>query len=367
MTSLSAEVIRDLAAYRPAGATVTTCYLDVDGRRFPRRAGYEQEFERLVRSARADGVDGADLEAFERHVRAGVDRSSTRGLAMFSCAADGYWRALALPVPVPSRVVAGHAPAVGALEALLQHSEPLGVLLADRQRVRVLVFELGELTDYDEQTDELLRDVDDRDERARGDGSAKVEDHDRQHLRRAAAAAFAVHQRRPFTHLFVGAPAALVSSLEEDLHPYLRERLRGRLALEPTAGIDAIRTVVVAAEAELEAGRERMLQDDLRSRLARGERAVAGLGPVLDALAERRVEHLLVSAGYEEAGWSCPGCAGLAQVGPTCARCDGAMAKEADVVAAAVDAAVATDARVDVLGASADLDVAGRIGAFLRF
>lgn len=232
---------------------------------------------------------------------------------------------------------------------------------------RVLVVELGEVSDHDELVDELLRDVDERDERARGDGSNKIEDHDRRHVRRAAAAAFAVHQRHPFAHLFVGAPTALVGAVEEALHPYLQERLRGRLNLEPAAGVEAILDATVAAEADLEHERERALQSDLRGRLGRGDRAVAGLVPVLDALAERRVDQLLVSAGYQETGWVCGGCGGLAKVGPTCGRCGGAMVEEEDVVAAAVDVALLASCRVDVLDESADLDVVGRLGAFLRY
>jgi hypothetical protein len=43
------------------------------------------------------------------------------------------------------------------------------------------------------------------------------------------------------------------------------------------------------------------------------------------------------------------------------------MREEQDVVAAAIDAALAASCRVDVCDRSADLDVLGRIGALLRF
>lgn len=177
MTSLSPDGIRELAAFRPAGGVVTSCYLDVDGRRYPRRAEYEQELDRLLRSARTRGSGrttvAADLDAIERHVKAGIDRARTRGLAMFSCAGEGFWQALALPVPVRNQIVTGHAPAVGQLEAVLQHQEPIGVLLVDRQHARVLVVELGEVSDHDELVDELLRDVDERDERPGGTAATR--------------------------------------------------------------------------------------------------------------------------------------------------------------------------------------------------
>jgi hypothetical protein len=43
------------------------------------------------------------------------------------------------------------------------------------------------------------------------------------------------------------------------------------------------------------------------------------------------------------------------------------MREEQDVVAAAIDDALAASCRVDVCDRSADLDVLGRIGALLRF
>lgn len=371
MTRLSDDGIRELAAFRPTTGLVTSCYLDIDGRRFPRRAEYEQELERLLRTARAraDGITVTedDLAAIERHVLSGLDRSRLRGLAMFSCAADGFWTALSLPMPVRSQLVVGHAPAVGQLEAALHHHEPIGVLLVDRQQARVLVFAQGELTEHSELVDELLRDYDDRDERARGDGRPRVEDHDRQHVRRAAAAAFAVYREHPFEHLLVGAPSALVGAVEDALHPYLRQRLRDRLNLPVNAGAEVIGEAAVAAEADLDRRREQGLLDELRGRLGRSERAAAGLGPVLDALADRRVERLLVSSGYQEEGWSCVACGALAKVGPACPRCGEPMSEEQDVVAAAIDAALAASCRVDVCDGSADLDVLGRIGALLRF
>jgi peptide subunit release factor 1 (eRF1) len=131
--------------------------------------------------------------------------------------------------------------------------------------------------------------------------------------------------------------------------------------------VEAICDAAMAAEIELERRREQELLDELRERLGRQDRAAAGLVPVLEALADRRVERLLVSGGYREAGWSCAGCGTLAKVGPACPRCATAMREEQDVVAAAIDAALAASCRVDVCDGSADLDVLGRIGALLRY
>src|SRR5690606_21638685 len=152
-------------------------------------------------------------------------------LAMFSCAAHDFFEAIPLPVPVQSQVVVNAVPAVRQLEAVVEEHERLAVLLADRQRTRLFVFEMGELVETEEELDELPRDYDQRGERERGDVSHHVEELAAQHVRRAADAAWRAFQQAEYAHLCLGVPDALAGQLEAALHPYLRERLGPRLAV----------------------------------------------------------------------------------------------------------------------------------------
>ena len=202
MAVITEEAIRELAAFRGETAPVTTCYLDVDGRRWVRRQDYERELDQLVRAARerSDGSESvaADLRRIEDYVRQGIDRSTVRGLAFFACSAHDLFRVVPLPVPVPNRVVVNAAPAVGPLESVVQGHDRFGVLLVDRQRARMLVFEFGELTDHSELFEELPRDYDERGHSERGSYDRErqhVEELATQHLRHAAKVAFEVHQR----------------------------------------------------------------------------------------------------------------------------------------------------------------------------
>ena len=308
-----------------------------------------------------------DLDRIAARVRAGVDRSTTRGLALFSCASPDLFEVIEIPVPVRDQVLVGHAPAINQLEMVLQHAEPLGVLLVDKEHSRVFVFELGELVERSEFLEELPRDYDSRGHQARGDVDHHVDDLTSQHLRHAAAAAFDMYRVHPFARLVIGASSELRGQLEDSLHPYLVERLGPILSVAPSASIDEVRKAAIEAEAEIAADRERELVEELRGTARGGGRAVVGLGPVLEASSQRRVAHLLVSAGYVAPGWRCGACGRLAEVGPTCPACGEAMTAEDNVVAEAVDAAVLSGAQVDVCLDNADLDVLGRIGAFLRY
>ena len=374
MAVITEDAIRELAAFR-GEAPVTTCYLDVDGRRAVPHQDYEKELEQLLRTAR-EKVNGsesvaADLRRIEEYVKGGIDRTNTRGLAIFSCTANDLFRVIPLPVPVRNRVVVNDVPAVGPLESVVQGHTGFGVLLADRQRARMLVFELGQLTDHSELFEELPRDYDERGDRERGSydrDQHHVDELATQHLRHAAKVAFEVFQRTGYTALTLGAPDNIARELESMLHPYLRERLCGRIGVPATSSLDEIRTAARELEMTERRAREAELVERLRDMLNTGPRAVAGLEPVLRALHERRVEHLLVSADYRDAGWSCKACGALATIGRTCPVCATPdMDSTDDVVEDAIEQSLLHSVKVHLCDGNADLDVLGRIGALLRY
>lgn len=163
MTTITETTIRELAGFRSQDAPVISCYLDVDGKRYVRSQDVEAELTHLLRSARESsrGVEvESDFARIEDYVRGGFDRSATRGLAIFSCAAHDLWKVVPLPVSVRSRIVVNAAPAVGQLEALVQELERFGVLLVDRQRARMFVFQFGELVDHSELFEAIPRGYD---------------------------------------------------------------------------------------------------------------------------------------------------------------------------------------------------------------
>lgn len=369
MAGLSAETIRRLASFRGRKGPVVSLYLDVDGRRRIRPGDYERRFQLLLRRAAGmEGEDsvGTDLERISAHVMSGVDRSKVRGLAIFSCAPDDLWEVVEVPVEVRDQITVNDRPQISQLEQVTQASRRIGVLLADRQRARVLVLRLGEIVYHGERFDELPRHEDDKGEWDRD----HVHDHQqaaaRHHLRRAAEAAFAAFRQPGFDALVVSAPEEMEPELERELHSYLRDRLVSVWRLPVSASDEEVRAAVAAVEDELERKRVAELVTALRDGLGR-QRAVTGLGDVLAALVERRVETLVVSPGFEAPGWRCPSCSYLAVLGPGCPVCGEAMDRVEDVVEEAVAAALQASCSVVSCPGCADLDVMGRIGALLRY
>lgn len=371
MAVIDEAAIRELASTRGRSAPITSCYLDVDGRRTVRYPDLEHEVDLLVRRARAhtNGQRSVqnDLRNIEHYVRAGIDRSNTRGVAIFACSDQELWKVIELPVPVSPQIAINQVPAVGQLEAVLQQDEPICVLAVDRQRARIFLYSLGELLEHTEIVDTLPRDEQARGKEDRGgDHPGHLEDAVAHHLRNAAETTFQLWQARGFAHLTLAARDDLATYMEAALHPYLADRLTDRLDVPVNASTADLREAVLALEASLDLTRQTDLVEQLREAVGTGRRGVAGLDDVLRALTEHRVDKLLVSRGYSAPGWRCDNCQLRCTVGRLCKRCGSEMVELDDVVEEAVQDALAQSCEVEVCE-NADLDVLGRIGALLRF
>ena len=372
-------LLRDLAGFTSERAPVTSCYLDVDGRRYIRPQDVEPHLDDLLRRGRrrlaASGAHDraavasveADLHRISDFVRGGIDRSSTRGLAMFSCSADGFWRVVELAVTVPNVIVVNATPHIRVLESVVDQHLRFAVLLVDRQRARILLFEQGQLVEKHESFDQLPRHDDDGGKMRRDDLADHAHAAAAHHLRRAAQAAFAAFQEQPFDHLVLCTPEAMGREMERELHPWLRERIAARLSIPVAARDVEIAQAALEVEAGVERAREAALVERLRQAVGGGTGAVVGLADVLSALVARRVETLLVSEGYEAPGWRCRGCRYVGVRGRGCPLCAAAMDQVDDVVEEAVEEALNQSCRLAMCRANPDLDVLGRIGAILRF
>jgi len=128
-----------------------------------------------------------------------------------------------------------------------------------------------------------------------------------------------------------------------------------------------VRSAVMDVEREVERQREAEAVERLRAAVATRRRAVMGLAATLGAVAEHRVEQLLVSAGYGEPGWSCDRCGHLGLRGRSCPACAGQLTPVDDIVEHAIEATLAQSCHVEICVDNPDLDVMGRIGALLRY
>jgi peptide chain release factor subunit 1 len=311
----------------------------------------------------------ADLQRIQQELEGGPDLSGARGLAVFASSPSGLFEVLRLPSPVEHDPVVADTPYVEPVAAL-GHDDRWAVLLANRQLARLLYGSRDNLEEI------ALVESDVHGQHQQGGWSQaryqrSVDQDVKAHLKDVAEVTFARLARRLPTGILVATPDELGADLEHHLHPYLQERIVGKLSVDVEhAPVDEVR--VKASERIDEAARAQ--EDELLGRLKEGlsrsgpeGRGAAGLEATLQALTEQRVEALLLDEGTSVAGVVCPQCGWLGVSGDECPA-DGTKTEHRhDILPDAVDRAIAQSARVHVLRDRPDLGPHEHVAAVLRF
>ena len=348
--SITRGRLRRLAELRPQRGLVLSIFFNLDPSEFGTPAARATEVNSVVTAAARKVDDAEGLEHEERlALRADVDRvrevlqgpdvasNGTHGLAVFACGPADLLEVVRLAHPIESRaIVDDHA----CVEPLIRDgsSERWCVLLVNRKTARIFAGTADELQELD-RIEGDTHSQHDQGGWSQARYQRSVEQEKLNHLGHALDTLFARFKRHPFDHLVVGAPEELVGEVEEKLHPYLRDRLAGRLAIDvenSTAG------EVQAAAAEVVdrhvAAVERAALDRMAQGIGRGDRGVSRPEPVMEALEQARVEILLLADDFD--------------------------APELDE---AVEKAITQSAQVLVIRHHDDLVMHGGIGAVLRF
>lgn len=371
---LTEETLRRLAELRPPGGKVLSLYLDLDPVRFATGEARASQFTSLLddadRQARSredlDHDEEADLRADIGRARdfltgGGFSADGAHGMALFCSSSADLFEAIRLPRTVQSRVVVDDKPFVEPLVDLVGTARWC-VLLVNRRDARVLRGTPDRLVEVASGSDSVPG--------HHGQYEDAVDERAFDHLRATAESMLRRFRVAPFDHLLVGCPQDLYSDVEERLHPYLRERLVGRLDVDvERATPEDVGRAAAPLVQRLETHREREALDRLRAGLGAGPggRGAAGIEDVLRALVERRVEILLLEPGFAHRGVRCPQCGYLGLEGEGCPADGTPLEQHPNVVEDAIEAALAQSAEVMVVRHHDDLGPLGSVGAVLRF
>jgi peptide chain release factor subunit 1 len=376
MPEIDREFLRKLAEWSSNGVPVSSLYLDVDGRRFPRRQDYMLRAKQLCHELK----QGAQRRELGRDARNSVsqdaarildylntmDRGPTRGVAAFSSSKAGLWEVVTAPRPLPDRVALEPHPYVIPLEALVETYESFCTTLIDRTKARLFLARMGQIQ---ERTD-IFDDVPGRHDQG-GWSQARyqrhIEVHEASHQKHVAEVLLRFYKIRKFDHLILAGPDELIPEFERTLHDYLRRRIGARVTLPMTATAAEVLEKSLAVEEKIEKARERQVVERLEAETSAGRNAVKGLVPVIDALNFERVETLVVPFGLTRPGFRCVAYGHLAVEGSTCGICQGQLEPAPDLIDAAVAAAIRQDSRVEILSLLESEETPRDIGALLRF
>jgi peptide subunit release factor 1 (eRF1) len=365
--------LRALAEVHPEQGRVLSVFLNLDPTEFATAPARSSAITSVMTDAahKIESTEGlshdermalrADVERV-REVLAASDVASngTRGVAVYACGELGLLEVLRLRRPVDSKVVLERT---AFIEPLVMHGtdEQWMVVLSNRRAARIFVGPGDGL----EETDRIVDDVHSQHDQGgwsqlNYQRSVEKEVHD--HLVHAAEIAFEVYKRRGVDRVLIGAPEELLGEFKSKLHPYLRERIAGKLAIDAeNASLDEVRAVAARAIEAHARKSEREALDRLVEAVGRGGRGAAGIAQVLDALNQARVETLLIAESFR-AGGRRDSEAGLLLP----ADADQGEPVD-DIVEPAIEKALEQSASPVVVRYHDDLQSLGGIGAVLRF
>lgn len=387
MKALHPSSLESLARrHAPEGSWILSVYLNLDPQvRANRRGAHKLVLDQMLKDLEVDLEDPQKVAHFQEDaewVRNQVELHIPKGwsLVLFCDLSEGYTYQEDLPVRLPNGAWYERRPYIRPLLDAWKEYERTGIVVADREKARLLVASMGEVEEVEEafQTPAV---------RHRATAGT---DHMRSQMvfqRRAATwshwflkeVADSLHdmiEEYKIDRVVLAGPEDVTAELRRILPKGVLARVVARVRAPVTAKPKELLEAVTPVLRELDANREKELVSECitAARKAQSEspKAVLGLDAVLHAVNQGRVYQILVPVGFSAPGWHCAGCDVLLDHAPTeqvCPYCSGSLSAMDDVVWAACDRVLALGGKVEEIGADGAKETLrkdGPLGAFLR-
>ncbi len=315
-----------------------------------------------------------DIAAVQRYFEHEYDWSG-RGVMVFSCAAADFWRAHSLAMPVASGVTLARRPYLSPLAALMDAYGRYAVALVDRQGVRLLLFQLGELILQQAFEGKEVRKL----KKGRGSSggagrrggapisSRREEEVALRNLRDAAKFTNRFCRRHKPQRLILAGAEPTVAQFRDLLPKARRKNVIGTLSIGPGATEPEIRARSLEILQRVEKEREARIVEATFTAAAKGKEGVIGLDETLSAAHEGRIRTLVIDRHYRAPGYRCSNCSYLTtQALTTCPFCGGTFIEIPDAAEAVVTKVIEEGGEIEVVDDNPQMEQAG-IGALLRY
>ncbi|MBW3569970.1 MAG: hypothetical protein KY467_02575 [Gemmatimonadetes bacterium] len=296
---------------------------------------------------------------------------SNRGLVIYSEVGGDWWEALQFPVPVQNRLVVADRPVIGPLAQVLNAYEHYGVILMDREHVRILSVYLGTLLDELEFRGDPIAPTSNHHVQAGGYSHKRFQRHKLEEMRHffkdfAEEVERFVARYQP-QHLVLMGTDQNVAKFKE----FLPQPVADLIIHTGPAPVDGpAREILARLEPHLAGELERESQallEQVRDRAAHDYLATAGLQGTLTALQEGKVDTLVLARDREQQGARCTQCGFVFVRDVTRCPYDGSEQLEGvDVMEEMVRLAQQQGADIQFADANAIADLRGA-AALLRF
>lgn len=311
---------------------------------------------------------GESFSRIDRWLAEEYDESN-RGVVIYTEVGGPWFEAMQFPVPVQNRLVVGERPVITPLAQVLESYDHHGVVLLDREHVRILSVYLGTLLDEIEVRGDPLPAP--HDLQAGGYSHKRLQrrkEEEMKHFFREFAREVEefVHRYRPDDLVILGT--------EENVgrfRDFLPEKLLEKVVYTGPMQVDESASEILhRLEPHLEADRAREARasvQTLRERVSQDYLATAGVQATLTSLQEGKVDTLVIERGLERTGLRCTQCGFVfARKTSTCLYCGAAAFAEVDAGEELIRLAEGQAARVEFVEPGLLGDYRG-VGALLRF
>jgi peptide chain release factor subunit 1 len=322
-------------------------------------------------------LKGIDLPEDQAAILEYIERERKwigRGLAMFSCAPQKYFRAYSFAVPLHSRAFVGSQPYVKPLADLLDAYGDYGVALVDQQAARLFFFHLGRLQEQEEVLGEEVHHT------KRGGASTfpgrrggvagvthYMEETVERNLKDAVQSAVPFFEQNHVRRVLIGGTEENVSEFRGHLPKAWQKQVVGTFQMDISANPNEVLKHVLEIGREFEQQHEAELVEEMITMAAKGATGVLGLDETLAAARAGNIKTLLVNEGYRAAGFRCLGCGYLtAQALETCPFCGKHFEEITDAVELAIRLTLQQGADVEIVRENPEM-AETRIGALLRY
>src|SRR5215212_9981367 len=283
INELRDERLRELTRIHPDGARVLSVFVNFEPGEFAMPPARASEIASVIDDARRrvrgdDGLSHEERKALNDDVERAdaflrdFSPKGAHGLALFACGPAELFEVIRLPRPVQTRAVIDDSPFIEPLVELLGTSGNWMVVLVNRAVGRMLRGGRDHL-------DELAVIEDDvHGQHSQGGWSQaryqrSVDEDVQDHFRNVAEAVFVHFKRHSFDHLLLGGPGDALTDFEGRLHPYLKERLAGRIEIDvENSSPDDVARATAAKITAFDQEAEREALGRLREGISKGTR-----------------------------------------------------------------------------------------------
>jgi peptide chain release factor subunit 1 len=299
------NLIKQLLAVEPAGFPFVSAYLNTE----PDQNGkfnYKLTAENLIKENAVRFEEGTpERDSYDRDAEAISERldkvdPSTKGIALFACSGNGFFKAVEFDVPFHEDLFfAFEKPHVYPLVRMIERNPPFAVLLADTNSAHIFVFRGGEMLErHDVQNEKTNR------TEVGGWSQARyqrhIENFHQQHAKEAVEELEKITRAENLEHVILaGDESVIIPLLRAELNPELEKKVAGVLPLNvrtpahevlDSAGkaINAHRTITQKERVDFL--NEQNYEDGI---------GVTGVEKTLAALFNGQVQELLISSDFD--------------------------------------------------------------------